>query len=130
MTGCYTLVNEDLVIMKLHPPVHKDDFDELKVALRAFFEGMHQVRINEILPCPLGDAYVRFFSALDRERFLGLEFVFGNYTMSVLKHDEGENTHSFDLDHEAWILLLAYPEDLKFGINIAKDKSGFGILVY
>jgi hypothetical protein len=35
--GCYTLYNEELVIVKLDPQVNKEDFGELKSALRAFF---------------------------------------------------------------------------------------------
>jgi len=43
--------------------------------------------------------------------------------MSILKHDEAENSCSFDLDREAWVMLVCFP------INIAKAVSGFGILV-
>lgn len=112
ITGCYTLYNEDLAIVKMQPPVHKDDFGEPKTTLRTFFHDIHQVRTTEIQPCALGDAYVRFNSALDRERFLGPVF-FGHYVMSVIKHDESDNARSFDLDREAWVLLVGFPEDLR-----------------
>lgn len=72
--GCYTLCNEDLAIVKLTPPVDKADFKDLKEALRSFFHDVHQVRTAEIQPCALGDAYVWFQSALERERFLGPVF--------------------------------------------------------
>lgn len=49
--------------------------------------------------------------------------------MSVVKHDAGANAHSFDLDCEAWVLLVAFPEDLKNSTMIAKAVSGFGIMV-
>ena len=78
----------------------------------------------------MGDAYVCFNSALEREMFLGPDFSFGCYTMSVHKHDEGDNARSFDLDRETWIMLVGFPEDMKNGIVIAKAVSGFGILVY
>ena len=71
ITGCYTLCNEDLAIIKLNPPVDKRDFKDLAKELRTFFHEVHQVRTTEILPCALGDAYVRFLCPLDRERFLG-----------------------------------------------------------
>lgn len=64
MTGCYTLYNEDLAVVKLEPPVSKDDFEMVESALHTFFEDMHQVRVADIQPCPLGDAYIRFNSAL------------------------------------------------------------------
>lgn len=91
---------------------------------------MLQVRIDKISPCPLGNAYVRFNSALERERFLGPEFGFGDYSMTLCKHDEGDNARSFNLDREVRILLLAYPKDLKCGVSVAKAVPGFGILVY
>jgi hypothetical protein len=87
--------------VRLQPAVHKDDFDSLATTLRGFFKEMHEVWVANIQPCPLGDAYVCFNTALERERFLGLEFSFGNYTMIVIKHDEGDNACSFDLDREA-----------------------------
>lgn len=90
---------------------------------------MHQVRTTEIQPCALGDAYVWFQSALERERFLGPVFQFGNYTMSVIKHDEADNARSFDLDREAWVMLVGFPEDLKHSARVAKAVLGFGIMV-
>lgn len=91
---------------------------------------MHQVRLSEIHPCALGDAYVRFKNPSERERFLGPVFRFGNYAMSVIKHDEAENARSFDLDREAWVMLVGFPEDLKNAVVVAKAVSGFGILVH
>jgi hypothetical protein len=41
VTGCYTLYNEDLAIVKLDPPVNKEDFGELKTTLRSFFHDVH-----------------------------------------------------------------------------------------
>jgi len=49
--------------------------------------------------------------------------------MKVVKHDEVENARSFDLDREAWVMLVGFPEDLKNAVVIAKAVSGFGILV-
>lgn len=129
MTGCYTAYNEDMAIVKLQPWVHKEDFADLESALRTFFEEMHQIRVADIQPCPLGDAFVHFNSPLEREKFLGPEFSFGSYSMKVIKHDDGDNARSYDLDRDAWVMILAFPEDLKIRITIAKAISGFGILV-
>ena len=60
ITGCYTLLNEYLAIVKLDPPVNKADFKDLAEGLRTFFHEVHQVRTVKIQPCALGDAYVRF----------------------------------------------------------------------
>lgn len=101
LAGCYIQANEDLAIVKLVPPVHKDDFEPLAAELRHFFSEVHRAHIFEVKPCALGDAYIRFGSALERDRFLGPVFTFGSYAMSVVKHDEAENARSFDLDREA-----------------------------
>ncbi|CAD6221146.1 unnamed protein product [Miscanthus lutarioriparius] len=42
VTGCYMLCNEDLAIVKLEPPVSKEDFGSLASALRVFFQETHQ----------------------------------------------------------------------------------------
>lgn len=91
---------------------------------------IHQTRVIEIEQCPLGDAYVCFSSALDRERFLGPVFQFGTYNMIVIKHDEADNVRSFDLDREAWVMMLGFLEDLHCDAIVAKSVSSFGIMVH
>lgn len=127
--GCFNQYNEDLAIIKLEPAINKEDFDQLATALRSFFKEIHEVHVAEVQPCPFGEAYVRFNSTLERERFLGPVFSFGSYSMRVIKHDEGDNACSFDLDHEEWVMLVGFPEDLKCTTTIAKAVSTFGILV-
>lgn len=61
---------------------------------------------------------------------MGPVFQFGNYKMSVLKHYEGINARSFELDREAWIMLLAFLEDLRTTQIVAKSMSTFGIMVH
>lgn len=129
LAGCFTEQNEDLAIVRLQPAVNKDDFEYLASALRGFFEEIHQVRLADIQPCALGDAYVRFNSPVERERFIGPVFAFGKYSMSLIKHDEADNVRSFDLDQEAWVMLVGFPEDLKSATMIAKAVSSFGIMV-
>lgn len=129
VAGCFSQFNEDLAIVKLHPSVHKDDFDSLAEALRSFFEDIHEVHVSEVAPCPLSDAFVCFHSALEREKFLGPVFSFGPNTMIVIKHDEAENARTFDLDRETWVMLVGFPEDLKCTNIVAKAVSTFGVLV-
>lgn len=47
--------------------------------------------------------------------------------MSVIKHDESNNARLFDLDREAWLLLIGFLEDLKNSAWVAKVVSWFGI---
>ena len=48
---------------------------------------------------------------------------------TFLKHDEAQNARSFELDREAWVLLLGFLEDLCTSQIIAKSVSTFGIMV-
>ena len=66
----------------------------------------------------------------EREKFLGPVFKFNSYSMIVIKHDEAENARAFDLDREAWVMLVGFLEDLHNGAIIAKVVSTFGILVH
>ena len=45
-------------------------------------------------------------------------------------NNEAENARSFDLDREAWVLLVGFPKDLKNVVGIAKAVSSFGIMVH
>ena len=50
--------------------------------------------------------------------------------MNVVKHDESDNARTFDLDREAWIMLVGFLEDLRNAPMIARAVSGFGIMVH
>ena len=50
--------------------------------------------------------------------------------MTVVKHDESDNARTFDLDREAWIMLVGFLEDLRNAPMIARAVSGFGIMVH
>jgi hypothetical protein len=41
ITGCYTLYNEDMAIVRMQSLVHKDDFGKLKTMLRTFLHDVH-----------------------------------------------------------------------------------------
>ena len=129
LTGCYNKTNEEMAIVILTPSVHKGDFVQMATELKTYLSDVHQVHGIEIYPCPIGDAYVRFSDPFQRDRFLGQVFQFGNYHMYFVKHDEGINARSLDLDREALIMLVPYPEDLRSTHHVAKAVSGFGLLV-
>jgi len=54
---------------------------------------------------------VRFSSALERDKFIGLVFQLGSYSMTIIKHDEAENARSLDLERIAWVMMLGFPKD-------------------
>ena len=101
VTRCYMLCNEDLTIVKVQSPVHKDDFGSLATSLKSFFMDIHQVCATEVQPYPLRDAYIWFRSSMDREKILGLLFSFSNYSMMIIEHDEAKKARYFYLDREA-----------------------------
>nr|CAB3499796.1 unnamed protein product [Digitaria exilis] len=61
--------NEDLAIVITEPRISKDDFWPFGRELRAFLHS-HQVQDPEIQQCPMGEAYVRFDSPMQRESFV------------------------------------------------------------
>jgi hypothetical protein len=49
--------------------------------------------------------------------------------LHFIPHDEAENARAFAIDREAMILILAYPEDLRYTQHVARAVSQFGILM-
>lgn len=128
--GVLDSYNEDLAVAFLLPAVAKEDFQDLVEALKSFFRNLG-VRVSEVQPSPIGDAYVRFGSPVERERFLDANIPFGHgYTLSFLKHDEGRHVRKHDIDREVWIMLMLFPNDARNNSAIAKAVAGFSLLRY
>jgi hypothetical protein len=86
---------------------------------------------TSILACPIGDAFVGFNSQLERNRFLdGPPLNFHGYSVTFVKHDEGDNASTYDLDREVWLLLLDYPLDARTTSVVAKSVSSFALLYH
>lgn len=123
--------NEDLTIAYFVPEVNKDEFGPMAQSLKEYFARIHGVHLVEVLPCPIGDADVRFHSLVERERFLNAFYQFSpQYTLSFVKHDEGRNAKIQTMNREAWVMLMTYPEDAKNNTDIVKAVAGFGLLGY
>ncbi|CAO2188695.1 unnamed protein product [Urochloa humidicola] len=121
--------NENLAIALTVPSVASEDFHVMAGSLQAFLQEEHQVRELEIWRCPVGEAFVRFGCPLERQRFLnGPPLQFGQYQLRFIKHDEGCNARAIDMDQEAWLMLLYYPNDYRSDAEIDKALSGFAIL--
>ncbi|KAF8749736.1 hypothetical protein HU200_012563 [Digitaria exilis] len=90
-------------------------------ALKDFFARSYGVHLDEVLPCPIGDAYVCFHSPVERERFLdGTIRFYSHYQLCFAKHDEGCNAKIQHMDREAWVMLMCFPEDAKNNNAIPK----------
>ncbi|CAO2141039.1 unnamed protein product [Urochloa humidicola] len=63
--------NEDLAIAFFTPAVSKQDFDPMAASLKDFFIHSTGVHLAQVQPAPIGDAFIRFHSPVERERLLG-----------------------------------------------------------
>jgi hypothetical protein len=95
---------EIVTIAHFFPRVAKEGFKSMARVLR-----LHMLTENNVgtLDCPIGDAFVGFNSQLERNRFLdGPPLNFHGYSVTFVKHDEGNNASTYDMDREVWLLLL------------------------
>ncbi|CAN6174190.1 unnamed protein product [Urochloa humidicola] len=123
--------NEDLAIAFFTPAVSKKDFVPMAAALKDFFTFNMHIRLAEVQPSPVGDAFVRFHSPVERERFLGKVIQFSpDYQLRLIKHDEGHNVRERDLDREAWLMVMMFPSDARSNNAISKALAGFALLRY
>ncbi|CAN6347597.1 unnamed protein product [Urochloa humidicola] len=114
--------NEDLAIAVTTPSVAKEDFGPFARELQRYLLD-NGVRSPEIQMCPMGEAFVRFDSAMQREGFLfGGPRPFNGYQISFIRHDEGLNFRNLDLDRVVWLMLLCFPPDARRHVNLI-DKS-------
>lgn len=96
--------NDDLAIVTLGPlPGIELDFGNVEEVIRLFCAS-RRIRISEVQPCCLGQAYVRFVRALDRDILTQLgQIAFNNITIEFVKHDEGRNARRVLFNSECWI---------------------------
>ncbi|CAN6311412.1 unnamed protein product [Urochloa humidicola] len=129
--GVMEAYNEDLAISFFTPAVSKQDFDPMAAALKDFFIHSMGVHLAQVQPSPIGDACVRFHSLVEREHFLDRIIQFSpEYQLSFIKHDAGSNVRARDLDREAWLMVMLFPEDARNNAAISKALAGFGLLRY
>ncbi|CAO2164833.1 unnamed protein product [Urochloa humidicola] len=124
-------LNEDLAIAITKPKIAKEDFWPFARELRCFLLD-NQVRDPEIQQCPMGEAFVRFDSPLQRESFIvGGPRQLDVYQLRFVRHDEGPNMIGLDLDRTAWLMLLCFPPDAKNMLSLVdKSLSGFAQLLH
>lgn len=129
--GVMDAYNEDLAIAFLFPAVSKEDFQQLMEALKSFFIQKLGVRLLEVHPSPIGDAYVRFSNPVEREHFLDEVVQFGHgYTLRFIKHDVGVHVCEHNVDREVWPMLMLFSNDARNNSVISKAVAGFGLLRY
>jgi len=84
--------NEDLAIVTFNPlPGNELNFAAVPNIVREFL-AMQRIGHRAVMPCHLGQAYVRFTHAYDRDNLVRHSpCPFGNIQLSFAKHNEGRN---------------------------------------
>jgi hypothetical protein len=122
--------NEDLAIVKFNPlPGNALNFGVVENVVRQF---LFQIRMHPrgVYRCSMGQAYVRFRHAFERDNMVDLSpLPFGNFNLSFVRHNEGRNHRRVFFNEECWIMLLNFPEDYKIDRHIQNAVSGFGRLI-
>lgn len=121
------LRNEDLAIVTIAPlPGNVLDFEVVDEVLREFFEA-RRTAISNIQPCSLGQAYVRFVRALDRDIVMQQGPIpFDNVTLTFVRHNEARNWRRVHFNTECWLMLLGFPPDYKAEEYYQDDIGSFG----
>lgn len=98
--------------------------------LTQFFED-RRIVISDIQPCSLGQAYVRFARALDRDIVIKQGPIpFGNITLTFVRHNEGRNWRRVHFNTECWLMLLGFPLDYQEEAFYQDAIGSFGKLLY
>lgn len=105
--------NEDLAIatITLLPdnPLH---FPVVEDILREYLEQQRGTRVVNVQPCHLGQAYVRFASDHERDRFvLESPHPYDNVHISFVRHDQGRNWRRVLFNQECWLMIMGLPND-------------------
>ncbi|KAJ1289248.1 hypothetical protein BS78_02G149600 [Paspalum vaginatum] len=107
--------NEDVAIAIMDQmPGHHIHFVNIREILGEFLVDERHLCIKDIQPCPMGQAYVRFFHVYDRDHLvLNGPYDFGDITIRFVKHDEGRNHRALNFNQECWLLLLNFHLDYR-----------------
>jgi hypothetical protein len=122
--------HEDLAIVTFDPlPGNVLDFAVIRNIVRDFLIG-HRVVPRAVLPCHLGQAFVKFHHAYERDNMVRQSPMgFGNIQISFVKHNEGRNWRRVFFNEECWMMLLGFPDDYKSERHIHNAISDFARMI-
>lgn len=122
--------NEDLAIVTFNPlPGNALSFNQVRNTVR---DCLVQLRVvpRGIYPCHLGQAFVRFHHAYERDNLvLQSPLDFGHVQLSFIKHNEGRNWRRVEYNEECWMMLLGMPNDYKTERHIYNAVSDFSRMI-
>lgn len=123
--------NQDLAIITVNPmPAHQVIFQAICNAVTQFLTEENVV-FTYIQPTHLGQAYVRFRSAFDRDKLIGHgAYIFGDVSITFVEHNKGRNWRAINFNRECWLLLMGYPPDYREDEFAANTISTFGRVMY
>jgi hypothetical protein len=106
--------NEDLAIITIAPLLSNVvDFNMVDEVLIEFFTS-RRIAISDIQPCCLGQAYVRFERALDRDIVIQQGPIpFDNVTFTFVRHNEERNWRRVHFNTECWLMLMGFPRNTR-----------------
>lgn len=121
--------NEDLAIATFDPlPGNVLNFNVVRNIIREFL-AQRRVQHRAVLPCHLGQAYVRFTHAYDRDNMVrNGPMQFWNIQITFVKHNEGRNWR-VQFNDDCWMMLLGFPENYKSERHIQNAINDFGRVI-
>jgi hypothetical protein len=123
--------NPDLAIVTIDPvPQHQVTFEAIRGAVSNFLTNEMRVAFMDIQPTHLGQVFVRFRCAYDRNQLIQLGPIpFGNVTLTFVEHNKGRNWRDFNFNRECWLMLLGFPPDFREDEYIVNTISSFGMVI-
>jgi hypothetical protein len=108
---CPRAKNQDLAITTIEPlPGHQVSFNAIRGVLADFLNQEARVAFIDIQPTHLGQAFVRFRNAYDRDQLIHRSpMQFGDITISFVEHNKDRNWQAVSFNRECWLLLLGFP---------------------
>lgn len=123
--------NHDLAIVTTDPlPQHQVTFQAIRDVVSDFLTNERRIDFTDMQPTHLGQAFVRFRRAFDRDKMIQLGPIrFGNVTLTFVEHNKGRNWRAFNFNMECWLMLLGFPPDFRENEYIVNTISSFGRVI-
>jgi hypothetical protein len=111
-------------------PVYQVTFQAIRDVVSQFL-AEENIGFTDMQPTHLGQAYVRFTNALDRDRLISHgAYIFGDVSISFVEHNKGRNWRAVNFNKECWLLLMGHPPDYREDEFMANTINTFGRVMY
>ena len=111
-------------------PGHQVTFQAIRGVVSDFLTNILHVAFEDMQPTHLGQAFVRFKHAYDRDRLIQQgPFMFGDVSISFVDHNKGRNWRAVNFNRECWLLLLGFPPEFREDNFVVNSISSFGRVI-